>query len=269
MTDNLNGESRVHFIVGDPIAQVKSPGSVTQSLQARGLNAWVMPAHVAPPDLADWVKAVSRMHNLDGIIVTVPHKFDCFALCASSTRRAAFLQAVNVMRRDAQGRWHGDMCDGPAYAQALQRKACTLTGRRALLVGAGGAGSAIAYALVEGGVRELAVHDADRTRRDALIVRLSALGAAHISIGSPDPTGFDIAINASPAGMQAQDASPIDTTRMTPVMVVGCVITSPAVTPLIAAARAIGCTTVTGGDMFAEVSGLIVDFLTGSGHEDS
>src|SRR5437667_6867683 len=103
MTEPLNGATRVHFIVGDPIAQVKSPAGVTQAYQERGHNAYVMPAHVAPSQLAAWLAGVSLAQNVDGIIVTVPHKFACFELCATTSERAAFLHTVNTMRRNPDG----------------------------------------------------------------------------------------------------------------------------------------------------------------------
>lgn len=260
----LDGATRLHVIVGDPIAQVKSPGGMSQAFAARGHNALCVPAHVAPAHLADWFAGVSLAQNVDGIIVTVPHKFACHALCTTTSDRAHFLGAVNTLRRNPDGSWHGDMFDGLGYVQAMRLKGCDPTGKRALLVGAGGAGSAIAHALVSAGVRELAVHDPDTRRRDALIERLAGLGLGHISVGSPQPRGFDIALNASPVGMQANDPLPIDSQGFTPSLFVGCVITAPAVPPLIAAARAIGCPTLTGVDMFAQVRDLMLNFLLGS-----
>jgi shikimate dehydrogenase len=260
---NLDGASRVHFIVGDPIAQVKSPGGVSQAFQDAGLNAVCIPAHVAPADLAAWTAGVSLSKNVDGIIVTVPHKFAYFDLCASTSERGAFLKSINTLRRNADGTWHGDMFDGMGYVQALALKGCSLPGKKALLVGAGGAGSAIAYSLATGGVRELAIHDEDTVRRDALVQRLASLGQCTVVVGNSDPTGFDIAINATPIGMKEGDPYPIDATRFTPDMFVGCVITAPAVPPMIAAARAAGCNTLTGADMFAQVKDLMVAFLMG------
>lgn len=261
MSQALSGATRVHFIVGDPIAQVKSPAGVTQAFQDHGRNAVCVPAHVSPAQLADWVRGCSLAQNVDGIIVTVPHKFDCFALCATTSDRARFLGAVNTMRRNPDGTWHGDMFDGLGYVEALTAHGCDLKAKRALLVGAGGAGSAIAYSLVTSGVRELAVHDADVVRRDALIARLAGLGLASISVGSSDPRGFDVAVNATPIGMQANDPMPLDASGFAPPMFVGCVITAPAVPPMIAAARAAGCGTSTGADMFARVRDLMVQFL--------
>ena len=261
MSQPLSGATRVHFIVGDPIAQVKSPAGVTQAFQDAGRDAVCIPAHVSPADLAGGAQGVSLAQNVDGIIVTVPHKFSCFELCATTSDRAGFLRAVNTLRRKADGSWHGDMFDGLGYVQALQAKGCEPQGLRALLVGAGGAGSAIAYSLMTAGVKALAVHDADVQRRDALVARLASLGLGKVSAGSSDPTGFDIAINATPIGMQEGDPHPIDSSKFTAQQFVGCVITAPAVPPMVAAARARGCNTLTGADMFARVRDLMVQFL--------
>lgn len=261
----LSGATRVHFIVGDPIAQVKSPLGVTQAFAARGLDAMVMPAHVAPADLAAWAAGVSRARNVDGIIVTVPHKFAAAALCGSTSPQAAFLGAVNTMRRNPDGSWHGDMFDGVAFVAALRDHGCDPAGRRALLVGAGGAGTAIAHALVMAGVASLDVHDGDAARRDALVRRLSGLDRCPIGVGSNDPAGYTLVVNASPAGMREGDPLPVQAERLKSDAFVGCVITAPAITPLIAAARARGLGTVTGGDMFARVRDRMVAFLAGEG----
>ncbi len=261
MSQPLSGASRVHFIVGDPIAQVKSPAGVSQAFHARGHNAYVMPAHVAPADLAAWLAGVSLARNVDGIIVTVPHKFAVFDLCASTSERATFLRTVNTLRRNADGTWHGDMFDGLGFVEALRDNGCLLQGRKALLVGAGGAGSAIAHALVMAGVSALAIHDADATRRSTLVNRLAGLHQCPVTHGNADPSGFDIVLNATPMGMREADPYPLDVSQLRASMFVGCVITAPAVTPLIAAARAQGCATVTGTQMFGRVRDLMVDFL--------
>jgi shikimate dehydrogenase len=265
MSQPLSGATRVHFIVGDPIAQVKSPAGVTQAFHAAGRDAVCMPAHVSPAELREWALGVSKAQNVDGIIVTVPHKFACFDLCGSTSDRAAFLQAVNTLRRNADGTWHGDMFDGMGYVEAMRARGCEPQGKRALLVGAGGAGSAIAYSLVTEGVRVLAIHDPDTLRRDQLIARLSGLGLCEVSVGTSDPMGFDIAINATPMGMKAGDPHPIDSSRFIANQFVGCVITAPAIPPMIASAREMGCSTMTGADMFARVRDLMVKFLLGTG----
>jgi shikimate dehydrogenase len=138
-------------------------------------------------------------------------------------------------------------------------------GARALQVGAGGAGSAIALALLEAGVAELALHDADATRRDALLGRLQERFGARVTAGSPDPAGFDLVANATPMGMRVGDPYPVEVAGLKPDTFVGDVVTRPAVPPLIDAARRAGCRTSTGSDMFAAVAVLIADFLGAEG----
>lgn len=261
MFAQLNGATRLHFIVGDPIAQVKSPAGVTQAFAERGHNAVVVPAHVAPERLSAWHAGVSYAQNVDGIIVTVPHKFAAFGLCATTSERATFLRAVNTMRRNADGSWHGDMFDGLGFVEAMRDNGCDPKGKRALLVGAGGAGSAIAHALLLAGVTTLALADTSKLRRTTLIDRLNWLKTAPVTHGSIDPTGYDIVLNATPMGMKEGDPCPTEVTKLNPAMFVGCVITAPAVSPLIASARELGCATMTGAHMFGRVRDLMVDFL--------
>lgn len=257
----LSGATRLYYIVGDPIAQVKSPAGVSQTLQDLGVNALVVPAHVSPSDLPAWFAGAARAQNVDGVIVTIPHKFDCFKLCDTTGPAGQFLGAVNTLRRGLGGAWHGDMFDGQGFCQALKNGGCTLEGRSALLVGAGGAGSAIAYELVMQGVSRLAVCDPDTQRQNALIARLSRLNRCAVTAGSNSAEGFDLALNASPMGMQAHDPYPIDPITLSPHTFVGCVITAPAVSPWLQAARALGCTGISGADMFACVRDLMVAFL--------
>lgn len=260
MLETYSGATHVIFIVGDPIAQVKSPAGVTEQLRARGSDSVVVPAHVVASDLAAWTGAVRAMRNATGIIVTVPHKFSAAALCDEVTPRARSIGAVNVMRRRAQGGWFGDMCDGEGYVAGLRKAGCEPRGRAALLVGAGGAGSAIAHALVDAGVASLALHEADEARRDALVAKLRAYGSVMPMVGSADPSGYDLVINATPMGMKPGDPLPVDASRLAPTTFVGDVVTMPEVPPLIGAARARGCATMTGIGMFEAVRDFMVRF---------
>jgi shikimate dehydrogenase len=258
------GATRLHVIIGDPIAQVRSPAGVTAAFAARGHDGILVPVQVAAADLADFLAVATRLKNLDGIVVTIPHKFACYQACASATERAHFLRTVNLMRRRADSLWHGDMVDGLGFVGAARAKGIDPSGMRALLVGAGGAGSAIALALVEAGVRELAIHDSAIGRRDALIDRLNGLGKIPVRVGSADPAGFDFVANATPAGMKNDDPLPVDVSRLAPSAYCGCVITEPEVSPFIAAARRLGCATATGTDMYRQHQGIMVDFLLGT-----
>lgn len=259
----LSGETRVFYIVGDPIAQVKSPAAMTQAMTALGRNCVLVPMHVTPADFDRFIAGAGLARNLDGIVATVPHKFQAYAHCATATERAHFLGSANILRRNPDGGWHGEMSDGEGFVGGMRAAGCDPRGRRALLVGAGGAGSAIALALVEAGVTELAIHDTDIARRDALVARLKDRGAAAMRAGSADPGGCTLVVNATPLGMRAGDPSPVLVERLTSAMFVGDVITAPEVTPLIAAARRLGCPTQGGGGMYAAQLDLMRDFLLG------
>ena len=119
----------------------------------------------------------------------------------------------------------------------------------------------MAYEFLARGAAHLAIHDTDAGRRDTLIARLSAAFPDRLSAGSADPTGFDIVANATPLGMRPGDPLPVDVTRMHASQVAACAITRPEVSPFIAAARDIGCRTMTGTAMFLAQEGLLVDAL--------
>ena len=257
---SYTGATRLIFIVGDPIAQVKSPQGVTPVLRNRGADVLVVPAQVPANALADFVATARQMGNVDGIIVTLPHKFAALALCDAVSPRAAAIGAVNLMRLTPSGGWYGDMQDGLGHVAALRQHGCEPAGQRALVIGAGGAGTAIAFALAEAGVCALAIHDTCTDRRDNLIRKLKAHCPVVPELGSSDPTGFDLVVNATPMGMQPGDPLPISVQRLAATTFISDVVTMPAVPPLIAAARKRGCPTMTGTGMFQAMRNCIVDF---------
>lgn len=256
----ISGETRLNFIIGDPIVQVKSPAGLTQAFAARGLNSIVLPVQIGTDKLGPFLDSVTAIGNLDGIVVTLPHKLACLAHCTTVSDRARHLQAVNVMRRNLDGSWHGDMLDGVGFVEAARRKGLEPVGKRALVVGAGGAGSAIALALLEAGARAIAVHDADPGRREALIGKLQRM-SPDVEVGSDDATGFDVVVNATPAGMKGFAANAVDLQNLPSHAFVGCAVTDPAVTPLIAQARKLGCTTITGIEMYTALESRMLEFF--------
>ena len=258
-----SGATRLFVIIGDPIAQVRAPAGVSEAFVARGQDAILVPVQLAPADVSDFMSLASRLKNLDGIVATIPHKFACYRACASATERGHFLRAVNLIRRSKDGAWHGDMTDGLGFVGAARAKGIEPRGMRALLIGAGGAGSAIALALVEAGVSEIAIHDGAADRRDRLIEGLNRLGKGRARIGSDDPAGYDFVANATPAGMKEGDPLPVDVARLAASTYCGCVITKPEVSPFIAAARKIGCVAATGTDMYRQQESIMLDFLLG------
>ena len=262
MLDHLSGATRLFPIIGDPIEYVESPARLTRSFGARGHNAVCVPMQVPGPALDDVMRGLSSTPNVDGLLVTMPHKRTAFSYCATSSERATLLGVVSVIRRNSDGTWHGDMLDGLAFVKAQKDHGARPAGSRVLLLGAGGAGRAIAIALLDEGVDELIVHDVDEARAADLVELLSGRGHAGVSTGPPDPTGCDMVCNATPLGMAEGDRLPVAADLLTPSAFVGDVIAGHGLTPLIAAAEAAGCRTATGGQMVEAVQELMVDFMT-------
>src|SRR5216684_3263579 len=98
MLPRLSGETRIHLIVGDPIGQAKSPAGLTRVFAERGVDAVCVPMQVAAVDLDAFMSAAKRVQNIDGIVITVPHKFAASRHCDALSERARVLAAVNVMR---------------------------------------------------------------------------------------------------------------------------------------------------------------------------
>ncbi len=257
MLPGLSGETRIHLIVGDPVAQTKSPAGLTRVFAERGVDAVCIPMQVPVADLDAFMAAAKRVRNIDGIVVTVPHKFAALRHCERPSERSRALAAVNAMRRERDGAWAGDMTDGVALVAALRAGGFAPQGRRALVVGAGGAGSAVVLALAEAGAH-VAVHDMDAGRREELRARLAP---RDIAAGSADPAGFDLVVNATPLGMAAGDPLPVVVERLKTGAHAADLVTRPAVTPFLEAARRRGSPIVTGEDMFAPQAGILADFL--------
>lgn len=263
MLDSYSGKTRIFPIIGDPIAQVKSPVTMTRGFEAGGIDAIVVPVHVTPEDVDRVVQAFGLLKNVDGVIATVPHKFAAFRHAATSTERSRILRAANLLRRNPDGSWHADMVDGVSFIRAAQANGCAFQAARTLLVGAGGAGSAIGLEMLAMGVSQLAIHDEDSGRKEALIARLAAAYPGKVTAGSARAVGFDVAVNATPSGMRTGDALPIDAATLKPPTFVADVITAPEITPLLEAAKACGCRISTGVDMVKAAVGIQVDFLLG------
>lgn len=262
MTLNLNGETRIFLILGDPIAQVKSPAALTQIMSERGMNALVIPAHVTSADLSPFMAAIKTQRNLDGIIATIPHKIAALDHCDSLTERAKFAGSANVIRRADDGQWIGDNTDGQGYLDGIAQRGFDIKDKGSLLIGAGGAGSAIAYEIMARGAARLAIYDADTERCQTLIKNLNSQFPNKVIEGSPNPNGYDLIANATPVGMRESDPFPVEINNLSASQFVADVITKPEITPLLQKAQELGCKTMTGVEFFNTQSGLLVDKLT-------
>jgi shikimate dehydrogenase len=245
MRDGLefDGSTRLFFTIGHPVAQIRMPRIMPPVFAALGMNAAWLTLDIAPGALGAALDGLRRVRNLAGLSVTIPHKPDALALADRASDRAKAAGAANLLRVEADGSLTADIVDGVGFVEGLRARGFEPAGRRVWLVGGGGAGSAIAAALCEAGISALTLTDLDPARADACLNRLSAL---HPTItltraepGRP-PEGCDLAINASPCGLKAEDPLPFDPALLPSGALVADVIMKPPVTPLLRAAQALG-----------------------------
>jgi len=259
-----NGETLLYPILGDPIAFVKSPQQLTSRFTELSHNGICLPMLVHDGDLPDVLDGLEKAANVRGLLITMPHKRTMFGHCATASETSKLLQVVSVVRRNTDGTWHGDMLDGVAFVTAMKKQGARLEDAHALQVGAGSAGSAIAIALLDAGVRELVLHDTDELNLKTLVSLLSGLTRGHVSAGPPDPTGYHLVVNATPMGLSPDDPLPVAAELLRSSMFVGDVIAGHGVTPLLKAAREVGCKTSDGVQMVEAGIDLMTDFFLGT-----
>lgn len=259
MAIQLGGASQLYPIIGDPVHYTESPQRLSETFGGRGHDGVCVPMQVPKAALKRVMDGLSAAPNVAGILVTMPHKEAVADFCATRSERSQRLGAMSVLRRNSDGGWHGDMLDGLAFLKAQVDGGAQPDGARILLIGAGGAGSAIAAAMLEAGATEVAIFDTDASRAAAVVRKVDSLGRA-MAAESSDPAGFDLICHATPLGMKAGDPLPLDPSALKPSMFVGDVIAGHGTTPLIERAQTAGCKTADGGQMVAAVQELMADF---------
>lgn len=257
----IRGSTELVAIVGTPIAQVKSPENFNTWFTHNGRDLAMIAIDLGFDALDAFVATLRGWHNLRGCVVTVPYKQALAPRLDGLSARAEALGSVNVIRREADGRLLGDNVDGAGFLNAARRHGLQPAGKRALVVGSGGVGSAIAYALCEAGIGELRLRDLDQVRAAALVERLGALfPQVRIGVGCDDLAGLDLLVNASPVGMGGTGELPLPGMLLDGLQahtLVADVVTKPEITPLLERAREAGCRIQTGAEMaFAQLGNL-------------
>ena len=224
------------------MAQVGSPALFNRLCAARGHDGVMVPLRVAGADLAAAFAGLRRVGNLRGLVLTIPHKIAMAGLVDELAPTARRVGAVNAARREADGRWRGDMFDGEGCVAAARAKGHDFEGRSALMAGAGGVGRAIAFALAGAGVERLDVFDPAPGRAAGLAARLKEsfprVRAHAVEPGAAD--GDDVLVNASPLGMTAGDPLPLPLDGAGPGTLAIDVVLADRPTPFLAAAAARG-----------------------------
>jgi shikimate dehydrogenase len=258
----VDGATRLYAIIGDPIAQVKSPEVMTARFRAARRNAILVPMHVLAARFDETVRGLLALANLDGIVITVPYKSRILPFVDRLLPLGERVGAINAMRRDADGTWTGDMFDGRGLMRALREQGVALEGRRVMQLGAGGAGSAVACAFAEAGVASITLYDVDEAKARALAERV-AVGypACAVEVSRPAARDHHILVNATPIGMAPNDGMPADLGQLDPSLLVIDIIIKAEPTPLLKHAQACGCRTVGGRAMLEGQAEEVVRFF--------
>ncbi len=146
-----NGQLRIYGLIGDPVSQVRAPFPMTQKMRENRLNAALIPLHVPVDVLPTVFAGLKLIRNFDGLVVTVPHKISMAGLVDRISERALLVGAINVARREADDSWSGDILDGVGFVRGLIDRGFDPKDQNAFVVGAGGAGCAVAVELALAG----------------------------------------------------------------------------------------------------------------------
>ena len=212
---HITGSTRVFYILGDPVAQVRAPEVYNDLFERHGVDAVLVPLKLPAAALPGFLEHGMKADNIGGCWATIPHKSALAALLKPDDPVAAIAGAVNAVRRHADGRLEAALFDGIGFVKGLDHFGIEVHGQRVLVVGAGGGGHAVAAALAQRGPQRLAVFNRTRARAEALVARLLPLvGNAAGVADSADPAGYDLIVNCSSQGLKPDDPMPFDPARV-------------------------------------------------------
>ncbi|HEY8355817.1 MAG TPA: ThiF family adenylyltransferase [Ramlibacter sp.] len=258
----INGHTELIAHLGFPTHAFKAPMIYNPYFESIGVNAVVVPMGCRPDAFEAVLRSVFALSNIRGALITMPHKVSTLGLLDELTPTVKVAGACNAVKRLPDGRLLGDMFDGEGFVRGLLRKGLVLRGARALVVGCGGVGSAIAASLAAAGVAGLTLYDTHPLSADALAGRLRThYPQIAVTTGTRDPAGMDLVVNATPLGMLPGDPLPIDMERLEARTFVGEVVMRTEMTAFLLAAQARGCQVQVGSDMLFEQIPAYLEFF--------
>ena len=250
---HIDGNTEIIAHIGYPTYAFRAPLIYNPWFAKVGINAIVVPMSCQVDPFPRFLRSVFHLGNIRGALITMPHKVATVGLLDEVLPTAAIAGACNAVRRLEDGRLQGDMFDGEGFVRGLKRKGFEPKGRRALVVGAGGVGCAIAASLAAAGVLEMDLFDMNDASAKGLASRLlQHYPSMTIHTGSKDPAGYELLVNATPLGMKDGDPLPVDMDRVEASTFVGEVVMKTDMTAFLKAAQAKGCRIQMGADMLYE-----------------
>jgi shikimate dehydrogenase len=259
---NIRGSTGLIAHIGYPTHAFKAPMIYNPWFEKAGVDAVVVPMGCRPDDYAVFLRAVFKLVNIRGALITMPHKVSTVALLDEASPTVQIAGACNAVRRGDDGRLIGDMFDGEGFVRGVRRKGVEPRGARVLVVGAGGVGSAIAASFAAAGVAALSLFDRSEAAANALAERLRRhYPRIDVRSGSNDPAGHGIVVNATPLGMEPGDPLPMDVARIDAQAFVGEVVMRSETTAFLAAVQARGLRFQVGSDMLFEQIPAYLEFF--------
>jgi shikimate dehydrogenase len=238
-------------LIGAPIAHSAAPAMHEAAARALGLDLHYQLIEMAGAD-RDTLRALLddlRGRRFAGVNVTYPYKEAVTALLDELSPTAAAIGAVNtvVVRDD---RLIGYNTDSTGFARAAAEFAATSRNGSVALIGAGGVGKAIAFALAGLGIAELRIFDTDRAKAEHLAMQLRPRGRA-VVVDSVEHALQEAAglVNATPLGMLPNRESPVPPMLLHRALWVADAVYHPLWTPLLLAAKAAGAPVMTGREL--------------------
>jgi len=247
-------------VIGDPIAQSKSPLIHNFWLKKIGISAEYRACLVQSAGMADYFANRRADPHWRGCNVTMPHKLTILPLLDALSPQAAAIGAVNSVVRGQDGTLTGHNTDAPGFLEPLRAElAQTHYYRMARVLGTGGAARAIVSALAGAGFT-IVLAGRDPAKARAMLDALAPKGEHHpVSLDHfASPTDFvfddregclDLVVNASPLGMAGQPPLAYDLSHTPPGAIIYDIVTHPLETPLLAEARGRGLRCIDGLSM--------------------
>jgi shikimate dehydrogenase len=265
---DVSGKTRVYGVIGDPIEHTLSPTLQNAAFKESGLDC----AFLAFPVKTGQIKeALSGMRALGicGLNVTMPHKNAVIAYLDEIQEDAKFLKAVNTIHNQ-NGKLHGYNTDGVGAVTALKENGADPKGKRVLLLGAGGAARAIAFALTQVAA-ELVILNRTEKQASELASALTEVTKKKITSGNLSPESLeaqlpktDILINATSIGMKPNHTlSPVPANLLKPDLAVMDIVYNPVETQLSKDAKAVGVKVVSGVEMLIYQGAAAFEIWTG------
>jgi shikimate dehydrogenase len=256
----VSGTTRVAALLGYPATYSVSPALHNAAYESMGIDAVYVVFPTRPQNLPTAIASV-RALNMLGVSVTIPHKEAVVALCDELSNQARALQAVNTIVND-NGKLVGHNTDGDGFVRSLAEElSFDPSGKRVVVIGAGGAAKAVIEALSRYGAAEIAVvnRSAARAAETATISDVARTGDA------TDISDADLVINATPLGMvgEHEGMSPVDGNVFRNGQTVVDLIYKPAQTQFLIDAAAVGAKTANGLGMLLHQAALQIELWIG------